>query len=42
MLDESIKPGDVSHKTIEFLFQQQMMMLSKRAFLNNDNNGLVM
>tara|TARA_Y100000034_G_scaffold59482_2_gene72342 strand:- start:2499 stop:2717 length:219 start_codon:yes stop_codon:yes gene_type:complete len=34
MIDENIQPNDVTHKTIEHLFQQQMMMLSKKTCFN--------
>ncbi len=31
MGDCNIQPNDVSHETIEFLFNQQMMMLTKKS-----------
>ncbi len=31
IINTSIKPNDTSHKTIEFLFQQQMIMLTKKT-----------
>ncbi len=37
MIDETIQPNDTTHKTIEHLFQQQIMTLTRKSNFNVNN-----
>jgi len=39
MKENNIQPNDISHETIELLFQQQIMMITQRSVF--DVNGFV-
>ncbi len=39
MQNNDIQPNDTSHKTIEYLFQQQIMMITKKSVF--DVNGFL-